>query len=611
MVKNLESAYVPNERKDNWIKLKPEYIDGVGDDLDLIILGGYYGTGIGRRGGTISHFMLGVIGERDDCIGSTTYGKPTKFYSFCKVGSGYTDNELRVLQKMLEKHWKPFNPKNPPSCFELQDGKERPDVWIHPKNSKIVQVKAAQIVVTEKYRAGYTLRFPRVMKLRSDKSISDCLDLSQLLEITKEFEGRYAKRKYGGNYAQPKKRARTQASRTERTVVAQFQEADVNNVAIQQNLFQGLEFCVMSGDNKHSKSDIERVIYQLGGARVQYPNPRTFCVIAGRENLKLKNIIKSKILDVVNSKWVFDCLEKKKKLPFEPKYMIFTCQKTKTKFLEEIDKYGDSFTQPTTVEKLKEAFFQVEKEKENREKEISNEEMQNNNPTYDKIERLFGRKTKKENSKKSQQALKELEKYPEELHQEVLDLQKKTVAKLKELLKEQGFKISGRKAILIQRLIFSRHMDLFGEDAEIEIHRKTTKRRKIKKNEKGDGQSDSSSDVEENGNDVDGADDSKSNKIDNRNDDDTDDESTEDVNKNDTKVADQKDELEIEAKDITNLERKCFLNTRPWWDLFRDNLLYFDLYLEIGNEDTKVPFSGLEVSLSLASFYGGKIATKW
>jgi DNA ligase-4 len=61
IVKNLNTIYVPNERKQKWIKLKPEYLDGVGDDLDLIILGGYYGTGIGRRGGTISHFMMGIM----------------------------------------------------------------------------------------------------------------------------------------------------------------------------------------------------------------------------------------------------------------------------------------------------------------------------------------------------------------------------------------------------------------------------------------------------------------------------------------------------------------------------------------------------------------------
>jgi DNA ligase-4 len=39
IVKDLDSIYVPNERANKWIKIKPEYIEGLGDDMDLIILG--------------------------------------------------------------------------------------------------------------------------------------------------------------------------------------------------------------------------------------------------------------------------------------------------------------------------------------------------------------------------------------------------------------------------------------------------------------------------------------------------------------------------------------------------------------------------------------------
>lgn len=39
MIKRLDSKYVPDERKTAWVKLKPEYLDGVGDELDLLILG--------------------------------------------------------------------------------------------------------------------------------------------------------------------------------------------------------------------------------------------------------------------------------------------------------------------------------------------------------------------------------------------------------------------------------------------------------------------------------------------------------------------------------------------------------------------------------------------
>jgi DNA ligase-4 len=49
---------------------------------------------------------------------------------------------------------------------------------VDASSSRIVQVKAAQVTVSEKYRAGYTLRFPRVIKIRTDKSWAQCMDLS-------------------------------------------------------------------------------------------------------------------------------------------------------------------------------------------------------------------------------------------------------------------------------------------------------------------------------------------------------------------------------------------------------------------------------------------------
>ena len=43
IIKKIDSIYKPNERSNVWIKLKGEYIDALGDTLDLIIIGGYFG----------------------------------------------------------------------------------------------------------------------------------------------------------------------------------------------------------------------------------------------------------------------------------------------------------------------------------------------------------------------------------------------------------------------------------------------------------------------------------------------------------------------------------------------------------------------------------------
>lgn len=45
VVKNPRSAYRLNDRNDDWIKVKPEYMSEYGEALDCIVIGGYYGSG--------------------------------------------------------------------------------------------------------------------------------------------------------------------------------------------------------------------------------------------------------------------------------------------------------------------------------------------------------------------------------------------------------------------------------------------------------------------------------------------------------------------------------------------------------------------------------------
>jgi DNA ligase-4 len=357
IVKNLNTIYVPNERKQKWIKLKPEYLDGVGDDLDLIILGGYYGTGIGRRGGTISHFMMGIMKS------------PNMFYSVCKVGSGYSDTELKVLQKTFEKHWRVYNPQSPPTCFQLADGhKEKPDVWLDPKQSRILQIKAAQLVPTEKYKTGFTLRFPRVMKIRTDKSWDQCMTYVEFLELMRLTDGRLSRRKIGdrndsqedGPTTGTGKRKQIAPRRTW-AVLKHFQPVDPSAVEVKGDLFANLEFCVMNGDQQQTKSALELMIHSYKGSTVQYPTINTFCVIAARETLKVQNLISREMYDVVHYKWLLECVQKESLVALEPRLMIYAKPETQAVFENDIDKFGDSYTHDTTVPLLREVFQHMDK----------------------------------------------------------------------------------------------------------------------------------------------------------------------------------------------------------------------------------------------------------
>lgn len=175
MVKMLnggDSFYEPSKRSRNWLKLKKDYLAGVGDSLDLVVIGGYMGKG--KRTGTYGGFLL------------ASYNEDTGDYeTTCKIGTGFSDEDLLSIYNKLKS-----TEISKPKSFYIHDTSSTnlPDVWFEP--SMIFEVLTADLSLSPVYKAahqvygkGISLRFPRFIRIRDDKSIEDATSSTQVSEF--------------------------------------------------------------------------------------------------------------------------------------------------------------------------------------------------------------------------------------------------------------------------------------------------------------------------------------------------------------------------------------------------------------------------------------------
>lgn len=372
ILKDMRSTYQLDKRNHSWIKVKPDHFfkgqHFMGETFDLLIVGAYYGTKFGRR--SLSHFL---------CALATSVGSAV-FHSFCKVGTGYTRDELLRLQFDMQGHWREYRKGMDAPMLDgwVPQSGEIPDVIIdHPQNGIVIEVLAADIVDTDKFKVNKTLRFPRMKRRRDDKNWLTCDTIDRLDElVAANRAGRYRNRQDSlDSFAftssqEERERERNIGSRRRHipSVLNTYALADTSRVQLESQLFAGWEFCVFSGDDKNSlydKQSIETEIARHKGSYVANPGPNTKFIIAGNKtSIKVKNWCRGKLnlnrdKDIVHYRWLLESIRQGRIVPLHPCYMIYTTKHTRERFKVEIDQYGDSHTEDVTVDQLKMVFENV------------------------------------------------------------------------------------------------------------------------------------------------------------------------------------------------------------------------------------------------------------
>lgn len=342
ILKDLGSKWEPSDRSGKWLKLKPEYIRA-GSDLDVLIIGGYYGSG--RRGGEVAQFLLGLA-ERP---ASNTY--PRRFISFCRVGNGLSDEELDTVVSKLKPYFRKNEyPKNsPPSFYQVtNNSKERPDVWIeNPDKSIILSITSdIRTISSEVFSAPYSLRFPRIDRVRYDKPWHECLDVQSFVELVHSSNGTTQKGKGYGDVQDSKpthiKSSRKGEKKSVSVVPSHLIQTDISDIKGETLIFSNMMFYFVNVPPSNSLESLHKMVAENGGTfSMNLNNSVTHCIAAESKGIKYQA---AKLHgDIIHYSWVLDCCLQKKLLPLQPKSFLFLSDGSKKKLHEEIDEFSDSY----------------------------------------------------------------------------------------------------------------------------------------------------------------------------------------------------------------------------------------------------------------------------
>jgi DNA ligase-1 len=173
MLKTPSAPYRAGTRGSNWLKLKREYRNELGDSFDLIVIGAYFGRG--RRTGLYGTLLLATYNPEKD-----------NFPSICKVGTGFTDESLDQLYQILSNNV--TLKKNSRIVSEMEA-----DVWFEPK--LVLEIVGSEITLSPIHKtgldlirksSGFALRFPKFTgKIRYEKAVEDASTAEEVLALYK------------------------------------------------------------------------------------------------------------------------------------------------------------------------------------------------------------------------------------------------------------------------------------------------------------------------------------------------------------------------------------------------------------------------------------------
>lgn len=163
-----------------WIKLKKDYIQGLGDTADFAVVGAGYDSNhaktVGLKNLSWTHFHIACLENKDDVL---RFDAKPVFKVVDAVNQCISKDDLKTLNQLGQFRAKPYNSRGNHDAFEVRSS---------PTLGKGMEVVFDQPFVFEVMGSGFdklsntdyfTLRFPRVLKIHWDRTFKETVSLSE------------------------------------------------------------------------------------------------------------------------------------------------------------------------------------------------------------------------------------------------------------------------------------------------------------------------------------------------------------------------------------------------------------------------------------------------
>lgn len=323
IIKKLDSKYVLNSRTNDWVKVKPDYMDELGETLEVLAVGANWGSG--KRGGKFGSLLVALVDNEHSDPLQGLY----RYKTLCRVGTGLNVNEMEQIMIKLEgkcMDWDEKRPGRNPDWLDYgASSGNTPDVWWHWKDSFLLTIKGAEIIPSSCYGCRLSVRFPRSIRFDIERDITDCMSYEEFLAVAVRLPDK--KRFSDDLSAHVKKRQRKVTVSQPSSSLRELKRSDSNKI------FYGAEFWILQGfdETNESKNDLEVMINENGG-KIVHTLPRAgsdrdqFCISLRADFWDAQKVLRRN-LNLIHPQWVLDSVnDGRRRSLTDPKYFVPTSQ---------------------------------------------------------------------------------------------------------------------------------------------------------------------------------------------------------------------------------------------------------------------------------------------